>query len=44
LEQDGPSSLSDFRRVYRSAKKRFDEDEEFANRAREYVVKLSEWR
>ncbi len=40
IGEDGASSLSDLEEFYRSAKKRFDEDEEFANRAREYVVKL----
>ena len=32
--------LSDLERFYQAAKKRFDEDEEFATKAREYVVKL----
>ncbi len=40
IGEDGACSLSDLEEFYRSAKKRFDEDEEFANRAREYVVKL----
>lgn len=33
-------ALSDLETFYREAKKRFDEDENFANTAREYVVKL----
>lgn len=32
--------LTDLERFYRDAKKRFDEDEKFANTAREYVVRL----
>ncbi len=32
--------LSDLEEFYRAAKKRFDESSEFANKAREYVVKL----
>lgn len=32
--------LTDLERFYRDAKKRFDEDEKFADTAREYVVKL----
>ena len=32
--------LADLEQFYRDAKKRFDEDEQFANTAREYVVKL----
>lgn len=32
--------LADLEQFYRDAKKRFDEDESFANIAREYVVKL----
>jgi len=40
IGEEGASTLSDLEEFYRSAKKRFDEDEEFANRAREYVVKL----
>ncbi|EWH09669.1 arginyl-tRNA ligase [Catenovulum agarivorans DS-2] len=33
-------ALSDLETFYREAKKRFDEDENFANTARDYVVKL----
>ncbi|WP_440903963.1 arginine--tRNA ligase [Catenovulum sp. SX2] len=33
-------ALSDLETFYREAKKRFDDDEDFANTAREYVVKL----
>lgn len=41
-EQGGEASiaLNDLEDFYRRAKQRFDEDEAFANRAREYVVKL----
>jgi len=41
-EQSGAATmdLADLEVFYRSAKKRFDEDQEFANRARENVVKL----
>lgn len=41
-EQDGEASLAlnDLEDFYRRAKQRFDEDEAFATRAREYVVKL----
>ena len=38
--KDIDSKLSDLELFYKEAKKRFDEDEEFAKRAREYVVKL----
>lgn len=37
---DVQAQLSDLENFYRAAKKRFDEDENFANRARELVVKL----
>ncbi len=43
LEELGDSakgSLEDLEEFYRRAKKRFDEDEKFANLSREYVVKL----
>ena len=33
-------SLQDLEQFYKDAKKRFDEDEAFANKSREYVVKL----
>ncbi|MES2070086.1 MAG: arginine--tRNA ligase [Pseudomonadota bacterium] len=41
-EQSGSASmdLADLEVFYKSAKKRFDDDQNFANRAREYVVKL----
>jgi arginyl-tRNA synthetase len=41
-EQGGEATiaLNDLEDFYRQAKRRFDEDEAFANRAREYVVKL----
>ncbi|GAA5161251.1 arginine--tRNA ligase [Viridibacterium curvum] len=39
-EQGGDVGLSDLEDFYRRAKQRFDEDEAFATRAREYVVKL----
>jgi len=39
-EQDGEIALSDLEDFYRRAKLRFDEDAAFADRAREYVVKL----
>ncbi len=44
IGEDGASSLSDLEEFYRSAKKRFDEDEEFANRAKRVCCKTSEWR
>ena len=37
---DADMALSDLEEFYRNAKVRFDEDEDFANAAREYVVKL----
>ena len=41
LEQDGATTeLSNLESFYRSAKQRFDEDSDFADRARENVVKL----
>jgi len=41
LEQDGATNeLSNLESFYRSAKQRFDEDSDFADRARENVVKL----
>lgn len=39
-EGDAKVALADLEDFYRRAKQRFDEDESFANRAREYVVKL----
>lgn len=35
-------SLSDLESFYRAAKKRYDEDDEFARRARQYVVRLQQ--
>ena len=35
-----PQELSDLEKFYRSAKERFDSDEEFANTARKSVVQL----
>jgi arginyl-tRNA synthetase len=45
MDEAGPDdasnlALTDLEVFYRNAKKRFDEDAEFANRARDYVVKL----
>ncbi len=43
LEETGSQSncdLKDLEQFYKDAKKRFDEDETFANKAREYVVKI----
>ena len=37
---DADMALSDLEEFYRNAKVRFDEDEDFANAARDYVVKL----
>ncbi len=37
---EASKSLSDLEEFYKAAKKRFDEDENFAKKAREYVVKL----
>ncbi len=36
------SELADLEKFYRAAKKRFDQNEEFAKKARQYVVKLQE--
>lgn len=38
--QQGPSDLSDLEAFYRAAKARFDEDAAFADKCREYVVRL----
>ncbi|AKF24066.1 arginyl-tRNA synthetase [Sulfurovum lithotrophicum] len=38
--EDGSGSLKDLEQFYKDAKKRFDEDEAFADKAREYVVKI----
>jgi len=40
VQNDNNIALSDLETFYRSAKKRYDEDEEFAKNARNYVVKL----
>jgi len=40
LGEGAEGSLADIEAFYKSAKKRFDEDENFANKSREYVVKL----
>ena len=40
MGEDSSASLSDLEGFYRDAKKRFDEDEDFARRARETVVAL----
>jgi len=40
MGEDGSGSLQDLEQFYKDAKKRFDEDEVFANKAREYVVKI----
>ena len=37
---DGSSCLKDLEQFYKDAKGRFDEDEDFANKARAYVVKI----
>jgi len=38
--EDGSVSLKDLEKFYKEAKGRFDEDATFANKAREYVVKI----
>jgi len=40
IDDDGNVSLKDLEQFYKDAKARFDESEEFANKAREYVVKI----
>jgi len=40
LGEDGSGSLSDLEQFYRDAKGRFDADKAFADKSREYVVKL----
>jgi arginyl-tRNA synthetase len=37
---DNMDNLKDLEQFYKNAKKRFDEDKDFANRARDYVVKI----
>ncbi len=39
-QESGSENLKDLEQFYKNAKKRFDEDEFFADRAREYVVKI----
>jgi len=39
-QSDGQMALKDLEVFYKNAKKRFDEDENFANTARKYVVKI----
>ena len=38
--EEGSTTLKDLEQFYKDAKKRFDEDPAFADRAREYVVKI----
>ena len=40
IDEDGSVSLKDLEQFYKDAKGRFDEDSNFANKAREYVVKI----
>ena len=40
MGEDGNGSLRDLEQFYKDAKKRFDEDAAFADKAREYVVKI----
>ena len=40
MGEDGSGSLSDLEQFYKDAKGRFDADEAFADKSREYVVKL----
>ncbi|MDM5263125.1 arginine--tRNA ligase [Sulfurovum sp. XTW-4] len=40
IHEEGSVSLKDLEQFYKDAKGRFDEDEAFANKAREYVVKI----
>jgi arginyl-tRNA synthetase len=40
MGEDGSGSLKDLEQFYKDAKGRFDEDEVFADKAREYVVKI----
>jgi arginyl-tRNA synthetase len=39
-QADAQTKLSDLEQFYKEAKKQFDQSEEFANKARQYVVKL----
>ena len=40
MGEDGSGNLKDLEQFYKDAKGRFDEDDIFANKAREYVVKI----
>jgi len=40
MNEDGSVSLKDLEQFYKDAKGRFDADEDFADKAREYVVKI----
>jgi arginyl-tRNA synthetase len=40
MHSDGSVSLKDLEQFYKDAKGRFDEDQDFADKAREYVVKI----
>jgi arginyl-tRNA synthetase len=40
IDEDGNVSLKDLEQFYKDAKARFDKSEEFATKAREYVVKI----
>jgi arginyl-tRNA synthetase len=40
IDEDGSVSLKDLEQFYKDAKGRFDADEDFADKAREYVVKI----
>lgn len=40
MHKDGSGSLKDLEQFYKDAKGHFDADEDFANKAREYVVKI----
>ncbi|MEA3490400.1 MAG: arginine--tRNA ligase [Campylobacterota bacterium] len=39
-DESGSENLKDLEQFYKNSKRRFDEDEAFADRAREYVVKI----
>jgi len=42
IAQDSTDNLKNLEQFYKDAKRRFDEDENFANKAREYVVKIQQ--
>lgn len=44
LGSNSDFSVRDLEQFYRNSKQKFDDDPEFANKAREYVVKLQNWR